>query len=57
MKEIIENFLFQGIERNGVAWVGSDFFIFSILEDFLKQRGLVKVRLMNTVQDSVKADE
>jgi hypothetical protein len=36
VKEIIENFLFQSVKRNWEAWVGTDFFISSILQDFLE---------------------
>jgi hypothetical protein len=36
MEEVVEDFLFQGIEWNRVTWISADFFVLSILKDFLK---------------------
>jgi hypothetical protein len=57
MKEIIKDFLLQGVERNGVVRISTYSIGFSIVDYFLEQWGLVKIGLVNTIKDSVETNE
>jgi hypothetical protein len=57
MKEVIKDFLLQGVKRNGVVGIGTYSIGFSIVDYFLEQWGLIKIRLVNAIEDSVETDE
>jgi hypothetical protein len=57
MKKIIEDFLFESVERNGIIRISTYSISPSIMDYFLEQRGLVKVGLMYAIEDSVETDE
>jgi hypothetical protein len=57
MKEVVEDFLLQSVKRNGVVGIGTYSVAFSIVDYFLEQWGLIKIRLVNAIEDSVETNE
>jgi hypothetical protein len=57
MKEVVKDFLLQSVERNGVVGISTYSVGFSIVDYFLEQWELIKIRLVNTIEDSVETNE
>jgi hypothetical protein len=57
MKKIVEDFLFESVERNGVMGIGTYPISSSIMDHFLEQWGLIKIGLMNAIEDSIETDK
>jgi hypothetical protein len=57
VKKVVEDFLFGSVERNGVVGIGTYSINSSIMDYCLEQRGLIKIGLMNTIEDSIETDK
>jgi hypothetical protein len=57
VKKVVEDFLFESVERNGVIGIGTYFINSSIMDYFLEQQGLIKIGLMNAIEDSIETDK
>jgi hypothetical protein len=57
MKKIVKDFLLESVERNGIIRISTYSIGPSIVNYFLKQRGLIEIGLMNTIENSIETDE
>jgi hypothetical protein len=57
MKKIVEDFLFESVERNGVIGISTYSINSSIIDYFLEQRGLIEIGLMDAIEDSIETDK
>jgi hypothetical protein len=57
VKKIVEDFLFESVERNGVMGIGIYSINSSIMDYFLEQRGLIEIGLMNAIEDSIETNK
>jgi hypothetical protein len=57
VKKVVKDFLFESVERNGIMGIGTDSIDSSIMDNFLEQRGLIEIGLMNAIEDSIKTDK
>jgi hypothetical protein len=57
VKKVVEDFLFESVERNGVMGIGTYSISSSIMDYFLEQQGLIEIGLMNAIEDSIETDK
>jgi hypothetical protein len=57
VKKVVEDFLFESIERNGVIGIDTYSISSSIMDYFLEQQGLVEIGLVNAIEDSIETDK
>jgi hypothetical protein len=57
VKEVVKDFLYQGVKGDGIVGIDTYFIWSSILNNFLEQWRLIKMRSMYTIQDVATADE
>jgi hypothetical protein len=57
VKEVVKDFLYQGVKGDGMVGIDIYFVWSSILNNFSEQWWLIKVGSMYTIQDVVAADE
>jgi hypothetical protein len=57
MKKLVKDFLLESVERDGVIRISTYSISSSIVDYFLEQQGLIKIELMNVIEDSIETDK
>jgi hypothetical protein len=57
MKKVVKDFLLESVERDGVIRISTYPISSSIVDYFLEQQGLIKIGLMNAIEDSIETDK